>query len=127
LASFGFAVRIAKVNDYKECAKYFLELAIGTPIQDLLKLDKDIAIGLSSPTGYVEIQAPIPNSSLIGITVPKHDKYNKQKPGELLHSYPMDFERILFKPIEGWRGKASNFIYILGSLMIQLSAKINRK
>lgn len=127
LVSFGIVVRVANVNEYKDCAKYFLELAIGTPIQDLLKLDRDIAIGLASPTGSIEIQAPIPNSSLIEITVPKHEKHNKQKPGELLHSYTMDFERTLFKPVDGWRGKTSNIFYVLGSLLIKLSAKIDQK
>ncbi len=127
LTSFGITVRVAKVNDYRDCAKYFLELAIGTPIQDLLKLDRDIAISLASPTGSIEMQAPIPNSALIEIIVPKHDKYNKQKPVELLHSYKMDFERTLFKPADGWRGKTSNIFYVFGSSLIKLSAKINRK
>lgn len=127
LVAFGISARIAKVNDYKDCTQYCLELALGTPIQDLLKLDKDIALTLSSPTGNIEIQAPIPNSSLIGITVPKHKKYDKKIPGVLLHSYAMDFERIFFKPTDRWRGKTSNFIYILGSLLIRLSNKIDRK
>lgn len=127
LQSFGIFARVDKADDYKDCTKYCLSLSMGTSIQDLLKLDKDIAIGLASPTGSVEIQAPIPNSSQVGITVPKNEKYDKKTTGALLHSHTMDFERTFLKPIEGWRGTTSQIIYTLGSLLIQLSAKINRR
>lgn len=126
LQSFGIFVRVDRADDYKEYTKYFLSLSMGTSIQDLLKLDKDLASGLSSPTGNIEIQAPIPNSSQVGITVPKNEKYDKKITGALLHSYKMDFERTFLKPIGGWRGNTSHYIYTLGSLLIQLSAKINR-
>lgn len=127
LASFNIGGRIAKVNDYKNCTQYCLDLELGTPIQNILKLDKDIALSLASPTGSVEIQAPIPHSSLIGITVPKHEKYNKQERGKLLHSYTWNFEHTDIKPVKGWRQKTSNFIYVIGYLIIELSKKINKK
>lgn len=127
LAAFGISVKISKVNDYKDCTQYCLELALGTPIQEILKLDKDIALALESPTGNIEIQAPIPHSNLIGITVPKHEKYNKRNHNELLNSYTWNVEQTNTKPVEGWKGKTSNFLYILGYLIIKLSNKINRR
>lgn len=126
LQAFGVFARVDTVDEYKDSATYFLSLSLGTPIDEVLKLDKDLAINLPSPTGSIEIQAPIPNSTRVGITVPKNEKYDKKISGALLHSYTMDFERTFLKPIGGWKGKTSNFIYAIGSLLIQLSAKINR-
>ncbi|MBU3979000.1 hypothetical protein KJ980_02890 [Patescibacteria group bacterium] len=126
LKAFDVDIRVANVNDYEDCTQYCLELAIGTSIKRILNLDKDIALCLESPTGSIEIEAPIPHSNLIGITVPKHEKYNKRSHGKLLHSYTWKEEWAITEPVEKKRGKISNFLYILGCLIIEFSNKIKK-
>lgn len=72
LESYGIRVRVAEIGYLpKESIEYRLEITQGTKITDIVKRKKELALALASSTGTIEIQAPIPGRSLIGITVPK--------------------------------------------------------
>lgn len=73
LESFGITSRVAEINTKPEKIEYCLEIALGTPIDDIVKHHKDLGMALATITGDVEIEAPIPGRSLIGIRVP-YDK-----------------------------------------------------
>lgn len=70
LEAFGIQTRIQEINKKKSGIEYCLEVAVGSSIENLPRLEKDIAMAVASPTGKVKIQAPIPGRSLIGITIP---------------------------------------------------------
>lgn len=72
LESFGIDARVAEVNGGPAVTQYALELSAGTKITKIANLQNDIALSLSSRTGTVRIEAPIPGKSLVGIEVPNH-------------------------------------------------------
>lgn len=70
LDSFGILARVCEINILDNMVHFSLEIALGTKIDDILALNKDIALALASPSGDVEIEAPIKGKSLIKIKVP---------------------------------------------------------
>ncbi len=70
LKAFGIQTRIDEVNIKKNSIEYCLDVALGSPMEEIVKRERDIAAIVESPTGKVEIQAPIPGKSQVGITVP---------------------------------------------------------
>ncbi|HBP50803.1 MAG: translocase FtsK protein [Candidatus Shapirobacteria bacterium GW2011_GWE1_38_10] len=75
LDSLGITARVAEVNYRPKDTEFCLEIALGTPLESITKLHKDVAMALASPTGDVDIEAPIPGRSLIAIRLP----FDKQR------------------------------------------------
>lgn len=79
LSSFGITSKVVEVHIEEEYILFGLEITMGTKLDDVINLEKDIAFGISSPTGKVEV-APIPGRNLVGIKVPLGKfKLNKEK------------------------------------------------
>ena len=97
LDSFGVIARVVETNKNEKDIEFNLEIALGTPIESIVRLHKDIALAIASPSGDVEIIAPIPGSSLVGIKVP-FGKHTKQKP-EKYKVIRIETERIIYKGI----------------------------
>ena len=74
LTAFGLTTRIADLRITQEYYEYQLEIMMGTPIEEIEKHARDLALALASPTGKVNIIAPIPGRCLIGIRMPRPDK-----------------------------------------------------
>lgn len=70
LEAFGIQARISEINHKKKGIEYCLNVALGSPIEEIIKRERDIAAIVESPTGKVKIQAPIPGRSQVGILVP---------------------------------------------------------
>jgi len=71
LNSFGVSgVKVADVQVGPTVTKYALDTPPGVRINRVSNLQHDLARALSSPTGQVRIEAPIPGTALIGIEVP---------------------------------------------------------
>lgn len=71
LDSYGLRVRVVEVNYFPNGSiEYCLEIVTGTKLEDIEKRRRELALALASSTGTVEIQAPIPGRTLVGITVP---------------------------------------------------------
>lgn len=79
LEPFGIAVRVVNVDVGEGLAEFFVELALGTRIDDLLSLHKELAMSLASPSGQVEIIAPVKGTALICIKVPLLSRNLKEK------------------------------------------------
>ncbi len=73
--AFGIVTRVVEVNRRSEELEFCLEIALGCSIDEIIKHKKDIAMALASPTGDIEIEAPIPGKSLIAIRVPYTEKW----------------------------------------------------
>jgi DNA segregation ATPase FtsK/SpoIIIE, S-DNA-T family len=74
LEAFGIVVRIVDIHDFKQYTKYCLEVAVGTSLEDILNRSRELAMATASPTGQVQIEAPIPGRALVGISIPKTSK-----------------------------------------------------
>ncbi len=70
LESFGVTARVVEVNLGPAVTQYALEVALGTKLAKITALDRDLARALSSPTGAIRIEAPIPGRNLVGIELP---------------------------------------------------------
>lgn len=70
LRSFGLETRIEEINKKRNGIEYCLDVAVGFPLEEVIKRQREIALAVASPTGKVKIEAPIPGRALIGITVP---------------------------------------------------------
>jgi len=68
--SFGIICKVVEYNFRPNDIEFFLELALGTPLEKVIKHHKDIAMAVSSSTGEVEIEAPIPGRSLFAVRIP---------------------------------------------------------
>lgn len=97
LESFGVIARVVEVNKNEKDIDFNLEIALGTPLESIVILHKDIAIAIASPSGDVEIIAPIPGRSLVGIKVP-FGNHTEQKP-EKYKVIRIETERIVYKGI----------------------------
>jgi DNA segregation ATPase FtsK/SpoIIIE-like protein len=80
LESFGVTTRVAKARVEKGYMFFDLELALGTRLSHILNLDKDLALGMASPTGKVDVY-PVIGTNFVEIKVPlgksklKEEKY----------------------------------------------------
>ena len=68
LASFKVQARVVHVTHGPAISRFEMELAAGTKVGNVAKLEKDIAYGMEATS--VRIEAPIPGKSLVGVEVP---------------------------------------------------------
>ncbi len=74
LRSFDINVTIVEIKTGPSVTQYSLEAEVGTKISKISSLQYDLALALSSPTGSVRIEAPIPGKPYIGIEVPNNSR-----------------------------------------------------
>ena len=74
LKAFGINAEVVDIQAGPAVTQYALEAEAGTKISKIASLQYNIAMALSSPTGSVRIEAPIPGKSLIGIEVPNNTR-----------------------------------------------------
>jgi len=98
LDSLGITARVVEINQNEKDIDFNLEIALGTPLESVVRLHKDIAMAIASPTGDVEIIAPIPGRSLVGIKVPL-GKYTDLGKTEKYKVIRIETERIIYKGI----------------------------
>lgn len=72
-ASFGYQVKVVEVEVQEKYYKLGLAICMGTKVDQIISLSKEIALALSSPTGKVDIHM-IPGRDLIEIAVPRGKK-----------------------------------------------------
>ena len=70
LESFGIRNRVVEINVLENEVEFCLEVALGTNIKKIEKIDSTLAMALASPTGTVKIEAPIPGRVFVGIRLP---------------------------------------------------------
>ena len=68
LASFRVQAHVVHVTHGPAISRFEMELAAGTKVGNVAKLEKDIAYGMEATS--VRIEAPIPGKSLVGVEVP---------------------------------------------------------
>lgn len=73
LRSFNIGAQVVDISFGPTVIQYALKISVGTKVNKISNLNKDIALALAAPSGSVRIQTPIPGTSLVGIEVP-HEK-----------------------------------------------------
>lgn len=73
-ASFGYQVKVVEVEVQEKFYKLGLAICMGTKVDQIISLSKEVALALSSPTGKVNIHM-VPGRDLIEIAVPRGKKY----------------------------------------------------
>jgi DNA segregation ATPase FtsK/SpoIIIE-like protein len=80
LEAFGVTARVAKTKVENGYMFFDLELAVGTRLSHVLSLNKDLALGMASPTDKVEVY-PVIGTNYVEIKIPlgktklKEEKY----------------------------------------------------
>lgn len=127
--AFGIRTKVAEVNNLGTKIEYRLKIAEGTKLSHFRTRQSDIALAMSSPTGKVEVEAPIPGTNMVGITVPipKAIQTKKKKSYEVItitkevkvSEYSMaellrDTTFKLFKVISKYSDTLAERIYLVG-------------
>ena len=79
LEAHGIYLKLVRVIVQKMQITIMFDVAVGTKIDGVLKLDKEIASILASPTGKVEMGCPYPGTSLLYINMPTKTKMKEEK------------------------------------------------
>lgn len=90
LEAHGILARVMEINFMPKHLEFQLEVTQGVAITEFENLNRDIALFLASPTGSIELVAPIPGTHRIGINLPRRTEKNKQplpesKPAEIIN------------------------------------------
>jgi len=80
LDGFGIKSRVEAVDFEKTYTQLRLSIAQGVRVEDVESLSKTIALHLASHTGKVEMIAPLPGTTYIGIRVPVKKTPKVSKP-----------------------------------------------
>lgn len=72
-------IRVVETKVEEEYLEFLCEVALGTHIRDIIAVKDDIALALASPTGGVEITAPIKGRALISIKLPLRNSFERKK------------------------------------------------
>lgn len=76
-ASFGYQIKVIEVHILKKHITFAIAIAMGTKVEKIIKLDKDIALAVSAPTGIVDIHT-VPGRDLVYIDVSKGIFFRKE-------------------------------------------------
>lgn len=70
LDAYNIVAKVREVNPEGYGIQICIEIAVGTPIDSVLKHQNGIATILAAPYHRIKIEAPVPGRNLIGITIP---------------------------------------------------------
>lgn len=127
LDSFGITVRVAEINFRPKDTEFCLDVAMGTPLENITKLHKDIAMALASMTGDVEIEAPVPGKSVVAIRMPFEKQWyeTRLKGFKAKQKYQ---KNNLIKPESKqedikltWRGFIVGLLYLISNGILKLA------
>jgi DNA segregation ATPase FtsK/SpoIIIE-like protein len=117
----GIEALAVEVNFHPEHLEFQLEIARGVTILSLEKLSKDIALYLASPTGKIDLIAPVPGTHRVGINLPRRSKDNIQKYEEFDPIVTVEREvNFIFKI----RNLTANILCLAGNICYLLTDKL---
>jgi S-DNA-T family DNA segregation ATPase FtsK/SpoIIIE len=73
LEAFGIKAKVLEIDMEVQSTLFCIDVAQGVKVEEVEKLSRTLAMRLSSITGNVEILAPIPGKSRIGLRLPKQE------------------------------------------------------
>jgi len=128
LDSFGIKARVAEVLDEGDEWHFSLEIVMGTRIDDILALDKDLSLALAT-LKPVRIIAPEPGRSFIGIIVSKPiEKVTKEKKAYKMVFVPEKvIEYVTYDNVERLRRLIARGLFLIAFGFTWIAEKIDSK
>jgi len=125
LDSFGIRARVSEIEDEKDYLVFNLEIVMGTPIEDIERRSKDLALALAAPDGDVKIIAPLPGRSLISIIVskPKKDVGKKNEKYKIIRVKEKVY--VTFDSVERLRKGIAMVCYLASYAFSKLGEKVD--
>lgn len=122
LLAHGIRVKLSSIKVTPKAIHFLMESEVGTKLDRILELHKEIAMGLASPTGRVEIRAPLKGTSLVDIVLPT----SKVLVNATYHAIHIDYETRTFSDnlILNIRYKIKYMLADFAFFMHRLSTKI---
>ncbi len=115
LEAHGIFAKVRNICILDDFYEYQMDVAVGTDLDKLETLDRDLALCLASSTGKVDWRIPIPGKALIGLRVPK-------PPPEYFQGIENEFQRRLKE--NSLRNKVAFMFYLLGQVNYHIANKI---
>lgn len=75
-SAYGIQLEVVEVSPEADEVQYACRIALGTYIDSILKYQDELAVVLGAPNYRVRIDAPIPGRDLIGISIPRVERYD---------------------------------------------------
>lgn len=120
LDAHGIKVKLVRVDVQQKNILFLFDFAVGTKIDDILKLNKEIAAILASPTGKVEMGAPFKGTSLLFIYLPVKRRMKK----ESYRVFDINVEEIKPKRSYVYKRNVRDFLLRISYLLENLAYKI---
>ena len=120
LDAHGITVRLVRVTIQKENILFLFDFAVGTKIDDILKLDKEIASILASPTGKVEMGAPFKGTCLLFIFLP----IKKRRKEETYRAFDIDVQAIKPSLVHKYKSKLRETLMSISAFIGDLAYKV---
>ncbi|OGK33131.1 hypothetical protein A3E10_01000 [Candidatus Roizmanbacteria bacterium RIFCSPHIGHO2_12_FULL_37_23] len=127
LDAFGIKTRVSEVNIEDDNVRYSLEIVIGTRIDDIFSLDKDLSLALAT-LKPVKIIAPEPGRSMISIIVPKIKNGSEVKNGlgyKIIQKQEKVIEYVTFDNVERLRRLCSFGLVLIAKGILWIADKID--
>lgn len=124
--SFGITTRVTDINNFDDYIEFRLEVALGTSLESVTKLHKDIAMSVASTSGDVEIEAPVPGTSLIAICVPDKNSHIRQTYNPPEKKFELD--KIESKSVTAsWREFLSDIFYVIAYGFVRIAELFHKR
>lgn len=120
LEAHGIFVKLVRIDVQGKQILFLFDFAVGTKIDNILKLNKEIAAILASPTGKVEMGAPFKGTSLLFIYLPTKKKLKK----ESYRAFDINVEEIAPKRSYVFKRNIRDFLLKISYFLENLAYKI---
>ncbi len=127
LDAFGIRARVSEINDEGDMYRYGLEIVMGTRIDDILALDKDLSLALAT-VKPVKIIGQEPGRSLITIIVPKTKNSPKtadKQSYKIIHKQEVITKYVTSDLLEQFRRIISALFVFLANGLIKIANKVD--
>lgn len=127
LDAFGVHTRVVEIHTTKDTIQYCLEIVMGTSTAEIKSHASDLGLALASIDGTVDIQAPIPGRSLVGITMKKPTSMpaTDKQPYKIIRTTEKVY--VTLDGIERIREALAVFLIWLANFIIRISRKVDTK
>jgi len=125
--AFGMRTKVTEVENHGQEIEYHLEIAEGTKLTHFKTRSSDIALAMASPTGKVKIEAPIPGTSMVGITIPiAKPSQSKRKKNYQIITVTKEVKVREYSMAEMLRDGTTSLFKIIGKYSYLLAEKANQ-
>jgi len=127
LKAFDIRARVCEINDEGDSYRYSLEIVMGTRIDDILQLDKDLSLALAT-VKPVKIIGQEPGRSTVGIIVPKtknSPKIEDKQSYKIIHKQEIITKYVTVDKLEQLKRIMSGVLVLVANGLIWVANKVD--